>query len=330
VDYDGSVEARTRHYLVRHPDAPFEEVEREVLAPYEGNVVVSAVSPRVFEAAALGTAMVMFPGAYSGVVEPWTHYVPLEKDFSNMGEIAKRLRDDRFLAELTERAHADLVASGRFSLRRFVESFDELVAARSTARSPAAKPAYARAAGRRRSVVRRAVARVRPVVGKAAQPVVMAGLAARDPAVRTLAVSSRASANGGRSALAADLWRLAALRRAVRAGLVHTVASVEEGGRRVVLASLPGPAPTERRPLTEEVRAAIESGALTELIWDHSAVGDVIPLLAEGLLVTRVGERGTSGAHDFCALVELGRRHPQGVLEALGPLLAGETGTQPA
>jgi hypothetical protein len=51
----------------------------------------------------------MFPGEYSGIVEPWRHYVPLEKDFSNMAEVAARLRDDRFVTELTERAHADLV-----------------------------------------------------------------------------------------------------------------------------------------------------------------------------------------------------------------------------
>src|SRR5438067_6998926 len=51
VDFDGSVQARTRHYLVRHPRVSFEEVERAVLAPYEGNVVINTVSPRVFEAA---------------------------------------------------------------------------------------------------------------------------------------------------------------------------------------------------------------------------------------------------------------------------------------
>ena len=70
VDFDGSLQARTDAYLRTHPGATFEEVEAEILAPFEGNAVIEAVSPRVFEAAAVGTGMVNFPGRYSAVIEP--------------------------------------------------------------------------------------------------------------------------------------------------------------------------------------------------------------------------------------------------------------------
>src|SRR3954454_10126113 len=51
VDFDGSIQAETRRYLVRNPGADFTEVEQVVLAPHEGNVRIAVASPRLFEAA---------------------------------------------------------------------------------------------------------------------------------------------------------------------------------------------------------------------------------------------------------------------------------------
>ncbi len=316
ADYDGSIEAGVKEYLARRPNASFEEVERELLAPHEGNVTINVISSRMFEAAALRTAMVLFPGEYSGAIEPWTHYVPLEKDFSNMDEVAARLRDVTFLEALTERAHADLVASGRYSLASFVDEFDDVVEAASVARSPAATPAYARAMRRRRMPTLAAGSALRRMAGKAGQPVVMAGLVAHDAPVRALA-----SIDGGIGSLARDLWRLAALRRAVRTGLVHSTATLEDRGRRLVLTSRPGRAAGGGTSIAADVRAALESGSLAELIWNHSPVGEGIPLLGAGLVLSHVGDHGVPGAYAFGPLVDLARRRPDAALAALGPLL---------
>jgi len=127
ADFDGTIEQAVRSYLRVHPDASFEQVEDAVLRPYEGNVTVNVISPRVFEAASLRTALVMFPGQYSGVVEPGVHYIALAKDFSNMAEVAEKLKDDEFLEKLVARTYDDLVASGRWSLGAFIDDFDDLV-----------------------------------------------------------------------------------------------------------------------------------------------------------------------------------------------------------
>ncbi|MDP9222313.1 MAG: hypothetical protein M3P18_00370, partial [Actinomycetota bacterium] len=66
TDFDGSVEAAVTAYLVERPGATFEETSRAVLAGTEGNVMMNVVSPRLFEAAAIGTGMVLFPGEYGG------------------------------------------------------------------------------------------------------------------------------------------------------------------------------------------------------------------------------------------------------------------------
>src|SRR5215213_2369504 len=231
-DYDGAVEAAVKDYLVRRPDASFEEVHRALLEPHEGNVVINTVSSRIFEAAALRTAMILFEGDYSGALQPGTHYIPLERDFSNIGDVARRLRDLPFLEALTERTHADLVASGRYSLDRLVAQFDDIVD-EAPARARAAKPAYERARRRSAASGRQVVSRLRRTAGRLAQPIAMGAVVAGDTDVRRLAARHRSGA------LFRDLWRIAALRRAVANGSILVESRLEEEGSRLVLTSRP-------------------------------------------------------------------------------------------
>jgi len=97
----------------------------KVLEEWEGNVYYRTVSPRHFEAAALRVCQILFRGRYSAILEPMEHYLPLEKDFSNLDEVLRLFRDPQVRARLTENAYRDLIASGDYSYARFVESFDE-------------------------------------------------------------------------------------------------------------------------------------------------------------------------------------------------------------
>ncbi len=146
ADPDGACERAVRRYLAEHPGAPFAEVAAHVLPPWEGSLALDVISPRQFEAIAARTALVLFPGPYSGILRPWEHYIPLERDFANIAEVAGRLRDLRFLKELTERAYEDVIASGRHSYRAFVGRFDDLVDARAKPdhRARPAKEGYRR------------------------------------------------------------------------------------------------------------------------------------------------------------------------------------------
>jgi hypothetical protein len=118
---------KTKEYLAIHPHADFWEVYENVLKTYEGNLVENTVSPRVFECAAHRTAMILFPGEYSGLVEPWVHYIPLQKDFSNMEEVVAALHDTNFLKALTERAYNDLIRSGKYSYQAMIQEFDQVI-----------------------------------------------------------------------------------------------------------------------------------------------------------------------------------------------------------
>lgn len=138
-DFDGTLKDRIAQRLKQRPHQNAREVAAEILAPHEGQIKMNQVSPKIFEAIRLRTALILFEGEYSGAVRPHEHFIPLRKDFSNIDEVFEKLGDDAFLTEMTERAYRDVVASGRYSYRRFVEGIDADIDARVYRRVPAGR-----------------------------------------------------------------------------------------------------------------------------------------------------------------------------------------------
>lgn len=118
-DDEGHLRKTIATYLRRHPDASFEEVHATYLADIEQPGLMNQVSPKIFEAIALRTALILFEGRYSGVVEAGRHYLPLRKDFSNVDDVLAALADDQRIEDMTERAYEDVIASGRYSYEAF-------------------------------------------------------------------------------------------------------------------------------------------------------------------------------------------------------------------
>lgn len=126
-DWDGTLPARIAQYRGEHPDAGDEEIYAQLVAPLDLHGVIDQVSPRVFESIALRTVLVQFEGAYSGVIEPWKHFIPLKKDGSNLDEVAAALADGAFVDAMTQRAYDDVVASGRYGHAAFVATTDRAI-----------------------------------------------------------------------------------------------------------------------------------------------------------------------------------------------------------
>jgi hypothetical protein len=129
-DYDGTLQARIDAYEAAHPHATFEEVYDALLKDLECAAFMNQVSPRIFEAIAVKTALILFEGDYAGVIKPHRHYIPLKKDFSNVDEVISRAQDDAYLEDLVERAYDDIVASGKYSYAQFVDKVDAVIEAR--------------------------------------------------------------------------------------------------------------------------------------------------------------------------------------------------------
>jgi hypothetical protein len=126
LDPDGSIRQRTEAYTAGHPGADFAEVERTCFPGVDGQVVISAVASRHFEACAARTCQVLTSGEYNGILQPGRHYLELQRDFSNLNEVLDCLVRDDQRAEIVERAYRDVVASGKYTYRGWVEQVSQL------------------------------------------------------------------------------------------------------------------------------------------------------------------------------------------------------------
>jgi hypothetical protein len=124
-DFDGSIERAIRDHLAADPGATFAELHERYLAPVDGRIRLNQISPRSFEAAALGTLMVLYPGDYSGILVAGRHYVPLEFDHSNMDEVVAAIRDQETWARVTEAARTEVALNPAHSFRSMVALVDD-------------------------------------------------------------------------------------------------------------------------------------------------------------------------------------------------------------
>jgi hypothetical protein len=147
-DFDGSIEHAVREYVSAHPDAPFEELHQMFLAEVDGRIRLNQISPRCFEAAALGTLMVLYPGEYSGILKPWRHYVPLQKDHSNMAEVVHAIRDRDTWERITKQTRQEVAFNPRYSFQAMVETIDDALDLTITAAGAIHPGAFARIASR--------------------------------------------------------------------------------------------------------------------------------------------------------------------------------------
>jgi hypothetical protein len=338
VDYDRSVENDVREYLAEHPTASYEEVEAAVLLTHADGPVINTVSPRVFDSAAMRTAMIMFPGEYSGVVRPWEHYIPLQKDFSNMDEVVEHVRDASFLGNLTARTYDDLIASGRYSYRRFVEDFDDAIEQRADeVRRPGRFPRLllrAEEASTGRSYY---VSSLYSAARTGLLSYIGLKQTLRHRALRKLALRSRRhrAQTAGATGLWDDLLRLALLTSVHEGSLVpaegrfHVVPTLEDG--RLLLSSRPA---NEARPgsIRRAVAEAIERGHVKEIVWNHAAIGQYVPLslpFVEKRISLDVGRYDSYGVYRFEQLVRVAHEEPNLVVAALAPLLGEAAPSDP-
>ncbi len=119
-DYDGSLRTRIQEARLRNPELTFEEACARFLEGKEVDGMMNQVSPRIFEAVALRTGLILFEGAYSGVVRPDEHYLSLRKDFRNVDEVLARAQDEHFLRAMIDRAYDHVIGSGLWTYQRFV------------------------------------------------------------------------------------------------------------------------------------------------------------------------------------------------------------------
>lgn len=113
--------------LKNRPHLNFQQMYEMFLSEWEDNIYYRTISPRHFEAAAFKVCQILFEGRYSGILEPMKHYIPLKKDFSNYTDVIQKFKDANLRQEITENAYRDIIDSGHFSYRLFIESLDKVI-----------------------------------------------------------------------------------------------------------------------------------------------------------------------------------------------------------
>ncbi|MBM3489277.1 MAG: hypothetical protein FJX68_02335 [Alphaproteobacteria bacterium] len=127
-DFSGEVQRQVEAALLADPDLPFETLQERYFKHLEGLIRLNQISPRCFEAAALKTLMILYEGEYSGRLTAWRHYLPLNKDHSNMAEIAAALRDLPRCQAMVDCAYEEVALAPANSFRQHVAEVDAWLA----------------------------------------------------------------------------------------------------------------------------------------------------------------------------------------------------------
>jgi hypothetical protein len=328
LDRRGELRAQVEAMLAAEPGLSFAEMSSR-LPPDWDEPEFAAVSPRHFEAVITGTAQILVEGRYDGIFEPERHYLPLRRDFSNLDEVLERSKDLDLLQELVDRSYEEIYLSGRYSYRRFAEQLEgalERWEPRAAPRAVRIRRLAVEAAVRAQGAVEehkpRTLARLlespRSSVTKGA---VALRLALATPARRRLLLDYARDAAVRRDLTAhdllADLLRLGLLEAERRTFRLEP--ALEDGGRRLLLYSRANGEPkSDLAASADEVDAALRSGGVSTVVWDHSALGSYVPLPGRRQLQLRVG---VADSHRFQALAAAMRRDPALGAEVLRELL---------
>lgn len=119
-DFDGNLNAKALQWA----DVEFEDAYEEYFEKHDNLIQMAQISPKVFEAISLKTALICFEGEYSGVIKPNIHYISLKKDFSNIKSVLDKLMDDAYITKMVNRAYKDIILSGKYSIETNVAMLD--------------------------------------------------------------------------------------------------------------------------------------------------------------------------------------------------------------
>ena len=123
ADPFGRLSIKVKQLELRKPSITHDEIARRLKADQLPQGDFTAVSPRLFECAALGVCQVLEEAHYVDGFEPWRDYIPLAPNMSNTPEVFEAMRDWDRCEEIAASAEHVLIHSGAHTYRQFVKRF---------------------------------------------------------------------------------------------------------------------------------------------------------------------------------------------------------------
>jgi hypothetical protein len=121
ADPRGYLGDRARRLELRYPNISYEELAKKLKIATKKEGDFSAISPRLFEASAMGVCQILDEDEYIGEIEPWVHYIPLKNDFENIDEVIRAMGDFEKSESMANAAATALISSGRYTYEFFVK-----------------------------------------------------------------------------------------------------------------------------------------------------------------------------------------------------------------
>ena len=126
IDWNGDLDDRIK-ILKTETGMSDADIYSNLLAHEEIGNLVNQISPKIFEMISLKTVMILLEGNYSGILQPFKHYLPLKKDYSNLEEIFEFLDDEQKVNDIAELAYNDIIKSGLYSYSSFIRFFEATI-----------------------------------------------------------------------------------------------------------------------------------------------------------------------------------------------------------
>ncbi|MDF3047363.1 MAG: hypothetical protein K0R73_481 [Candidatus Midichloriaceae bacterium] len=126
-DFDDTIRKQVEKFETENPNTSFEVIEEKFFLGLDGKIKQNQISPRIFEYAACRNLMILFEGEYSGMMQPFEHYLPLKKDFSNFDEIITLIQDKQVWERITDKAYKELILSEKYTYKTFIEKLNLII-----------------------------------------------------------------------------------------------------------------------------------------------------------------------------------------------------------
>lgn len=75
------------------------------------------ISSRHLDAIGTKTAQILLEGNYNGILQPYEHYIPLQKDLSNLDEAFSLIKDTTFINKLIDRTYEYIISAHTYENR---------------------------------------------------------------------------------------------------------------------------------------------------------------------------------------------------------------------
>lgn len=127
LDGDGTATRAAQRAQADDPGLGWEALYERYIRVLDDRVRMNQVSPKIFEAIALETGLVLFEGEWSGILEPDRHYIPLKKNFSNLDQVIARLLELPAVEAMAKRAYAEVGLNPAYRYDALVRRVDACV-----------------------------------------------------------------------------------------------------------------------------------------------------------------------------------------------------------